>query len=151
MEKECFVCRKHADLLELAGGTIYEDEYVYVGHIYRGGKPTYPGHVMIDLKRHVPSLADMTEEEASAFGIITARVSKALRESEHAEHIYAQVSGDSVPHLHMHLIPRYPGTPEDYWGPMAVYDWPEAPFATEKEIALLCERVRDQLEGVRRK
>ncbi len=148
MEKDCFVCRKHAGLLELAGGTIYEDEYVYVGHIDRGEKPVYPGHVMIDLKRHVPSLADMTAEEASAFGIITARVSKALRECEHAEHIYAQVSGNSVPHLHMHLIPRYPGTPEEYWGPMEVYEWDDAPFATERGILLLCERIRAQLERV---
>jgi len=148
MENKCFVCRKHAGLLELSGGTIYEDDYVYVGHIDRGGKPVYPRHVMIDLKRHVPSLADMTAEEASAFGIITVRVSKALCEYEHAEHIYAQESGNSVPHTHMHLIPCYPDTPEDYWGQMEVYEWEDAPFATERESVLLCERVHAQLERV---
>jgi histidine triad (HIT) family protein len=43
------------------------------------------------------------------------RASRALREAAGAEHVYAQVIGDRVPHLHVHLLPRYPGTPEDYW------------------------------------
>ena len=32
----------------------------------------------------------------------------------------------SVPHLHVHLAPRYPGTPEDYWW-TRLLDWPDAP------------------------
>ena len=33
-----------------------------------------PGHLMIDLKRHVPSLGDMNPDEASTFGVTMARV-----------------------------------------------------------------------------
>ena len=75
---DCFICNKHAGNIETSGVMIYEDEYVYVGHIDRNGKPNYLGHIMIDLKRHVPTLAEMTVEEAKAFGVIMARVSKAL-------------------------------------------------------------------------
>ncbi|PNB72636.1 HIT family protein, partial [Pseudomonas sp. FW305-BF6] len=83
---------------------------VYVGHIDINGKPNYLGHIMIDLKRHVPSLGDMNVDEAKAFGLIMARMSKALITCEKAEHIYSYVLGNSVPHLHMHLVPRYPNT-----------------------------------------
>ena len=148
MGESCFICSKHAGEIETSGVMIYEDDYVYVGHIDRNGKPNYLGHIMIDLKRHAPSLADMTEEEAKVFGIIMAKVSKALKESEKAEHIYALVSGNSVPHLHMHLVARYPNTPREYWGPNDVYDWKEAPMGDNNEVVKLCNRIKAYLENI---
>lgn len=145
--EDCFICNKHAGKIKTAGLTIYEDEFVYVGHIDRNGEPNYLGHIMIDLKRHVPTLGDMNQEEARSFGLMMARVSKALMESEHAEHIYSYVLGDAVPHLHMHLVPRYPNTPKEYWGPNAVYDWPQAPMGTDSEVVDLCTRMKKYLEN----
>lgn len=143
---DCFICNKHTGNIETSGVTIYEDEYVYVGHIDRVGKPNYLGHLMIDLKRHVPTLGDMNMDEAMAFGKIMARVSKALMETEKAEHIYSLVSGNSVPHLHTHLVPRYPNTPKQYWGPNDVYDWDNAPMGDNNEVIKLCTRVKNYLE-----
>ncbi|MCM2980371.1 HIT family protein [Niallia circulans] len=145
METNCFICDKHKGIIKTAGIPIYENEYVYVGHIDRKGKGSYLGHLMIDLKRHIPTLAEMTNDEAKAFGLIISRVSKALKETENAEHIYALVSGNSVPHLHLHLIARYPNTPERYWGPTELYDWPEAPIANEEEMSSLCKKIKNYL------
>lgn len=147
MEEACFICNKHRGILQTDGITIYEDEFVYVGHIDNNGESGYLGHLMIDLKRHVPTLGDMNQQEAKAFGSIMARVSKALIEKEGAEHIYSLVSGNAVPHLHMHIIPRYPGTPEQFWGPMSVHEWPNAPVGGNREITGLCERVKSYLES----
>jgi histidine triad (HIT) family protein len=146
---DCFICNKHAGHIVTSGVTIYEDDYVYVGHIDREGKPNYLGHIMIDLKRHVPTLGDMNLNEAKAFGIITARVSKALMESENAEHIYSFVSGNAVPHLHMHLVARYPGTPRKYWGASEVYDWDGAPMGDNDAVIDLCSRIKIYLENNR--
>lgn len=146
MGASCFICKKHRGELHTDGITIYEDEFVYVGHIDNDGEPGYLGHLMIDLKRHAPTLGDMNEEEAMAFGSIMARVSKALTVTEGAEHIYSLVSGNSVPHLHMHIVPRYPGTPKQYWGPMAVREWSEAPIGGNSEIIELCERICSYME-----
>lgn len=145
--KDCFICEKHAGNIQTAGTIIYEDDIVYVGHIDQAGKPSYLGHIMIDLKRHVPTLGDMTIEEAQAFGVMMARLSKALVESEKAEHVYSLVSGNSVPHLHMHLVPRYPNTPKQYWGPFDVYAWEDAPMGDENEITALCIRLKAYLEN----
>ncbi|QED46299.1 HIT family protein [Cytobacillus dafuensis] len=142
----CFICKKHAGELQTSGVRIYEDEYVFVGHIDSDGKPNYLGHIMIDLKRHVPTLAELNPEEAKAFGMIMARVSKALKETEEAEHIYSLVSGNSVPHLHMHLVARYPHTPEQYWGPFAVYDSPNARMGDNTEVINVCNRIKNFLE-----
>ncbi|AST91197.1 HIT family protein [Sutcliffiella cohnii] len=147
MSEGCFICNKHARNIELAGVTIYEDEFVYVGHMDRNGKPNYLGHIMIDLKRHAPTLAEMTMEEAVAFGMIMAKVSKALKESENAEHIYSFVAGDAVPHLHMHLVARYPNTPKEYWGPWDVYDWEGGPMGDNNEVISLCNRIKVYMEN----
>ncbi|WP_373271230.1 HIT family protein, partial [Bacillus thuringiensis] len=93
VERKCFICEKHKGNITVPGGAIYEDELVYVGHVHWDSEETYLGYVMIDIKRHIPGLAELTDEEAKTFGLITSRVSKALKESEGAEHIYTFVSG----------------------------------------------------------
>lgn len=115
-----FHLQKHIGNIIVPGGAIYEDELVYVGHVHWDSEETYLGYVMIDIKRHVPGLAELTDEEAKAFGLITSRVSKALKEREGAEHIYTFVSGNGVPHMHMHIIPRYPNTPKEFWSPTEI-------------------------------
>lgn len=124
---------KHKGNITVPGGAIYEDELVYVGHVHWDSEETYLGYVMIDIKRHVPGLAELTDEEAKRFGLISSRVSKALKESEGAEHIYTFVSGNGVPHMHMHIIPRYANTPKEFWSPTEVAKWMGAPYGdTEK-------------------
>ncbi|KAB2334712.1 HIT family protein [Cytobacillus depressus] len=146
MGEDCFICKKHKGELQTSGTVIYEDEYLYVGHIDSEGKPNYLGHLMIDLKRHFPTLAELNPEEAKALGMMMAKVSKAVKETENAEHIYAVVSGNAVPHLHMHLVARYPDTPEQYWGPFAVYDSPNARMGDNSEVIELCNRIKTFLE-----
>ena len=65
--------------------------------------------------------------------------SQALRDVAGAEHVYAAVIGDGVAHLHVHLLPRYPGTPREYWWDR-VDDWPDARRGLAPEITAL---VRD--------
>jgi len=146
MEKaDCFICRKHRGEIDVPGGMIYEDEHIYIGHIAANNGQAYLGYLMIDLKRHAPGLAEMTKEESEAFGYAMKSAASALKESEGAEHIYTIISGDAVPYLHMHVIPRYPGTPDEYWGPRGVQEWPEAAYGSEEEIELLCGRIKQCL------
>lgn len=141
---DCFICRKHQGEINIPGGAIYEDELVYAGHIRSDQGPTYLGYLMVELKRHAPGLAEQTGEEAQAVGLLVARLSRALKASEGAEHVYLFVFGHHVPHLHLHLVPRYPGAPREYWG-TKVDEWPEAPHGDATEIAAVCERLRAYL------
>ena len=141
-EESCFICQKHKGDFKVPGGVIFEDDLVYVGHVYWEEEETYLGYVMIDIKRHTPGLAELTEEEAKAFGLITSRVSRALKECEGAEHIYAFVSGNGATHMHMHIIPRYPNTPKEFWSPTKVANWEGAPHGQAEQIQKLCERIQ---------
>jgi histidine triad (HIT) family protein len=144
---ECFVCRKHRGEVLIPGGAIYEDDLVYGGHaqIREGESTAYLGYLMVEPKRHVAGLGDLTDIEAQTLGLVVARLSRALKAAEDAEHVYAFVLGDDVPHLHIHVVPRYRGAPHKYWG-VHVDEWPEAPRGGPKEIEALCARLRSYLK-----
>jgi histidine triad (HIT) family protein len=139
---DCFVCEKHRQGDEAQGGVLYEDELVYVGHSHALDGPTaYRGYLMIEPKRHARALGDLTDEEAAAIGRATNRFARLQREALGAEHVYSFVYGDAVPHLHVHLAPRYPGTPTDYWG-HRLQRWPDAPKVTLDEMRSLISLLR---------
>ena len=92
-----------------------EDEFTVV---YKDGFPVSPGHTVIIPKRHFPTLFDATQEERTA--LLTALdQAKTLLDEQHRPDGYniginhGPAGGQSVPHLHIHLIPRYLGDKED--------------------------------------
>ncbi len=143
---ECLVCRKHRGGVAVPGGTIFEDDLIFISHAQLFGeeKDHYLGHVFVEAKRHVPELADLTKQEAQAIGLYVSRVAKALLQTEGMEHVYSFFIGDGVPHVHVHVIGRRPGAPREYWGPK-VDDWPGAPRGGEAEIAPVAARLRAYL------
>jgi diadenosine tetraphosphate (Ap4A) HIT family hydrolase len=143
----CFICEKHRVGEAAQGGVLYQDELVYAGHTHALDGPTaYSGYLMVEPKRHAAGLGDLTDAEASAIGVLANRLARLLKEIEGAEHVYSFVYGDKVPHLHVHLAPRYPGTPRVYWGPR-LNAWPEAPRVDPDGMRTLIARLRGRLEG----
>lgn len=143
---KCIVCSKHKGEIDIPGGVIYEDDLIFVSHAQLWGeeKEHYLGHLFVEAKRHVAELADLTGQEAQVIGLFTSRVAKALLHTEAMEHVYTFFIGDGVPHVHIHVIGRYPNAPREYWGPK-VDEWPEAPKGTAKEIEQVASRVRNFL------
>jgi len=143
----CLFCTNYKDLASTPGGIVYEDDLVYAHHYYYQDKgPLYLGHLMLKTKRHVPGFADLTDEEAQAVGLSVTRLSKALQVCTGAEKVYVEAYYEVVPHLHLHLTARYPGTPQEYWR-WKISDWPEAPSGGPLEIAALCDRLRASLSA----
>ena len=148
--EDCFICRKHRREIAMPGGMIYQDELVCGCHI--GGpeqiteQKAYLGYLRVETRRHTPGLADLTDEEAQATGLLVTRLSRALKACANAEHVYAFVLGDHVPHLHIHILPRYPGAPREYWG-TETNEWPDAPRGGITEIETVCSQLRAYLDG----
>lgn len=140
---ECFVCRKHRGLEKVAGGPIFENDLVYVSHAQLWGSESshYMGHLFVERKRHVSELAGLSREEARDIGLRTTLAAKAIQEVCSGEHVYSFLIGDHVPHLHVHVIGRYPGAPKEYWG-SKVDEWPGAPRGGEVQIAELTKKLK---------
>jgi diadenosine tetraphosphate (Ap4A) HIT family hydrolase len=80
--------------------------------------PVSPGHTLVIPRRHVASLFDTTEEERLAIFALLDEA-KRLLDAEHRPDGYnigindGASAGQSIMHLHVHLIPRYAGDRPD--------------------------------------
>ena len=80
--------------------------------VIRDGYPISPGHTLIIPKRHVGSFFELEPHEQSAL-LDLLRQAKAVVEREFSPNGYnigindGPAAGQTVPHLHIHLIPRF--------------------------------------------
>jgi len=139
----CFICRKHRGLEFVPGRSVYEDELVFSGHSWSASdqETPYLGGFIVEPKRHLLSWAELNDKEAETIGKVIRDVSKALKKSVNAEHIYVFVIGHNIPHLHIWVIPRYPDTPREFWG-FKVFEWPDRPIGGQEEVERICASVR---------
>lgn len=84
----------------------------------RDGFPVSPGHTLVIPVRHIESFFDTTAGERSAmFELLNA--SRQQLQTEFAPSGYnigindGAAAGQTIHHLHMHLIPRFPGDSTD--------------------------------------
>lgn len=75
-------------------------------------KPLVRGHVLVVPKRQVAKLGELPSEECADFFLTVQRVEKAIMAMHGADAMNLAIqdglaAGQSVPHLHCHLIPRY--------------------------------------------
>ncbi len=86
--------------------------------VIRDGYPVSPGHTLVIPKRHIGSWFEITQAEQQALLDLLTKT-KAVLEAEFKPDGYnigindGPSAGQTVPHLHMHLIPRYKGDQED--------------------------------------
>jgi diadenosine tetraphosphate (Ap4A) HIT family hydrolase len=132
----CSIC---AELATAAPTVVAAEEQIAVTHL--AGESVFLGYLFVVTRRHVQELGDLSEDEAAAVGRAATRWSRALQTVTGADHVYAAVIGHHIPHFHLHLIPRCPGTPREFWW-TRVDEWPGAPRGGEAEIAELLERLR---------
>jgi histidine triad (HIT) family protein len=133
----CFVCDKH----RAGEGVVSGDDLMVLAHVLPDDGRAYLGHLVVEPRRHVPGLADLTPAEAAALGQWAVRGARALD----AEHVYSSVVGHQVDHLHLHLVPRYAGTPREYWWPK-LDEWPDAPMGGLPEVTRVVDDIRARLD-----
>ncbi|GAV25194.1 HIT family hydrolase [Carboxydothermus islandicus] len=80
--------------------------------------PVNPGHSLIIPKRHYPDFFQSTVEEISAIYDLLQKVKKILDEKYHPDGYnvgvnIGETAGQTVFHLHVHLIPRFKGDVEN--------------------------------------
>ena len=69
------------------------------------------GYVWLAFRRHAVELHDLTEEEGAALMRDLRLASAAVAATTEAVKLNYEVHGNTVPHLHVHIFPRYAGDP----------------------------------------
>ena len=80
--------------------------------------PVSPGHTLAIARRHVPDVFDLTADEiADILRLIRSardRIDRTLRPTGYNIGVnIGRDAGQTVMHVHIHVIPRYPGDCED--------------------------------------
>lgn len=103
------------------------------------------GYTVVYCQRHVIEPFDLTPQERQQFFDDVLAVAQALQRIYQPLKLNYQILGNSVPHLHCHIMPRYHGDPaphaplpDSFFGPPAVQLAPE-------EYAAAVQRLREEL------
>lgn len=96
------------------GGILFENDLAYV---HPDKYPVNPGHLLIIPRRHVADFFLTTEAERAAL-LSLLDEAKLYLDRKHVPAAYnvginvGEAAGQTIPHVHLHLIPRYRGDTE---------------------------------------
>lgn len=103
---ECSFCRAESERSIIASSAL--------SLAFFDGFPVSPGHTLIIPKRHVASFFDLTQDERKDLFDMADEVKRILDERFHPDGYnigvnVGEAAGQSIFHVHLHLIPRYSG------------------------------------------
>ncbi len=102
---DCLFCKIAAG--EIPSNKVYEDEEILA---FRDINPQAPTHILIIPKKHIASLAEVSEEDAALLGRMQLLARKLAEEEGVAVSGFRVISnsgpdsGQEVAHLHYHLM-----------------------------------------------
>jgi len=134
MAAECLFCRIASR--SVAASIVFEDEYslAFLDH-----RPLFPGHCLLIPKAHVETLADLPRKGIEPFFGNVQLLTQAVEQGMDAEGSFVAINNrvsQSVPHLHVHLVPRRKGDG------LKGFFWPRGEYQDEAHL----EAVRQTLE-----
>ena len=111
-ESTCGVCQSLYGSADGAGRepALYEDA---LWHVRPASPAGVPGWMMMISKRHVGGPAHFDDREVRAFGPALRHFERVLEQVTGALRIYTAAMGESHPHFHAHMVPRYAQMPRD--------------------------------------
>jgi diadenosine tetraphosphate (Ap4A) HIT family hydrolase len=105
-----FYCRKDQRLHDL----MIEIAPLGASTLYLFKEQTYRGRCVVAYRSHINELFELSDAEVALFMRDVARAAKAIKAATNAAKINYGAYSDKLPHLHMHLVPKYVDGPQ--WG-----------------------------------
>jgi histidine triad (HIT) family protein len=102
-------------------------------------RPLFRGHVLVVPTQHTGTLLDLPDEQIGPFFSIVKRVARAVEIGLEADGTFVAMNNkvsQSVPHLHVHVVPRR--RKDGLRG----FFWPREPYETDAERDEYAARIR---------
>jgi diadenosine tetraphosphate (Ap4A) HIT family hydrolase len=149
MSAGCEICERIARFTPDNPYLIAELE---TGYAVLGDNQYYRGYTIFLAKQCVPELHELPPDIRARFLDEMAQVAEAVFRAFAPRKLNYELLGNSVTHLHWHLVPRYADDPNPLWPIWSNKTFIDAPRRTDidaAELASLRERVRGALADVR--
>ena len=111
-------------------------------HAFLDQRPVFKGHVLLVPREHVVTLPDLPAGLRDGFLAEAQRLAVAVVDGLGAQGTFVamnNVVSQSVPHLHLHVVPRTKGDG------LRGFFWPRTKYADRGEMAAYGERIRAAL------
>ena len=134
---DCLICRRHQDASR-APLVVYEDDLFKISHSV---ETNILGYFCLETRRHVLHPGEFSPEEAKAYGTVLSRLMAAMSQVVDCYRIYTFSLSETVPHFHVHVIPRREDFPRAYSG-RGITQYPVQPRADPALVDDICTRIR---------
>jgi histidine triad (HIT) family protein len=124
---------------EVAAHVVYDDErcLAFLDH-----RPLFSGHVLLIPRAHHQTLADLPVQDVAPLFGVAQRLARAVEAALAAEGTFVAINNrvsQSVPHLHVHVVPRRKGDG------LRGFFWPRTRYDNDAQAASVATRIRDEV------
>src|SRR5215218_6573794 len=128
-DENCLFCRIVSG--EVSAVVVYEDEntLAFLDH-----RPLFPGHTLLVPREHFETLGDLPASRVGPLFTNAQLLSRAIEAALEAEGTFVAMNNrvsQSVPHLHVHIVPRR--RKDGLKG----FFWPRTKYKTKDEMELV--------------
>jgi histidine triad (HIT) family protein len=105
-------------------------------------RPLFPGHVLVVPKEHAETLTDLPVDAVGPFFTQVQRMAGAVERAMGSTGSFVAMNNrvsQSVPHLHVHVVPRTKGDG------LRGFFWPRTKYASDDEAQAVADRVKEAL------
>ena len=141
MTRECKFCAIVSG--RLSSSIVFEDDLCMA---FLDNRPLFPGHCLLLPKRHTETLPDLAQDLVEPLFSNAKLLSRAVEEAMEAEGTFVAINNkvsQSVPHLHIHIVPR---RKKDG---LKGFFWPRNPYRDEEHIKEVTEKLRAAMDRLR--
>ena len=134
----CLFCRIVSG--EVPAVIVYEDEntIAFLDH-----RPLFPGHVLLAPREHFETLGDLPPTTVGPLFQNVQLLSRAIESALEAEGTFVAMNNrvsQSVPHLHVHIVPRR--RKDGLKG----FFWPRTKYKSEEEMEIVREKISSKIK-----
>ena len=138
MDDKCLFCRIVSG--EVPATIVYEDDdaIAFLDH-----RPLFPGHSLLVPRAHVETLGDLPIELVAPFFEAAQLLARAVELAMEAEGTFVAMNNrvsQSVPHLHVHVVPRR--RKDGLKG----FFWPRTKYKSEEEMEAVRKKISAALK-----
>jgi len=130
----CAICRG-----ELSASVVLRDEHACA---FLDTRPVFKGHVLVVPREHVADLLDLARTEMEPLLSAVQRIAAAMEKGLSADGSFVAINtkiSQSVPHLHVHVVPRRKGDG------LRGFFWPRTKYESDADREEFARRISDAL------
>jgi len=140
-EESCLFCRIVSG--EVPAVVVYEDAntFAFLDH-----RPLFSGHTLLVPREHYETLADLPAAQVGPLFKNAQLLSRAIESAMEAEGSFVAMNNrvsQSVPHLHVHIVPRR--RKDGLKG----FFWPRTKYKSDEELEITREKISAKIKQLK--